>query len=626
MDTGIEDNVNDTLIQGCIGLPPPYVYSKLEDPQRDIRLVTIIRGRRNDRIRLRIRHTRLRSSPDTQPEKRWSLKDWEKSLPSSGWVVRETIEGRFIFLKRQHENAQWQPTWDSWDPNLDRVARASLEVEDTLGRTSVNFNALSYVWGDVTTANQRTLLIEGESSTWSNVTVGHNLAIALQHLRDEHEDRNHWIDSLSIDQSNLSERSEQVARIADIYSVASRVTVWLGEESEDSSMALSAIKRVSSNVELLKAGYFFLSPDADLSWADLDRPLPLSHAECDSIQALLGRELFSRLWIVQEVTLGGPRAIVQCGSAEVSWSRFCQVILFMNETFGQQSGVAFQLCARILKRHSIISTIQMTARRECSVAHDRVYGILSLMPEGLKRLVKPDYTKDLGDVYKEFMLANVAHFKRFELFGYSRLSTREPKWPSWVFRLTIGTGEPKDSQRLVLRKQFAAHFTTSEVELSAPSTLKATGIKVATLSQVSEPAQTESADYDNAHWAACLKEVRSWEPNDMFSAEYVTGESLLVAYSTTLRANQFRDRYPQINFWPTVTEWTSQASVNALFGPKAKENKMDMSILSDAERDALGIVSGRCFISSNEGYIGLGPNGSKVGTYSGLQGARWGLI
>jgi len=48
-----------------------------------------------------------------------------------------------------------------------------------------------------------------------------------------------WVDSLCIKQKDLVERGLRVRRMGLIYSRAAEVVVWLGEEADDSAMAMS---------------------------------------------------------------------------------------------------------------------------------------------------------------------------------------------------------------------------------------------------------------------------------------------------------------------------------------------------------------------------------------------------
>ena len=97
------------------------------------------------------------------------------------------------------------------------------------------YEALSYVWGDP--HETLSISIDGDQL---DITV--NLHAALSCLRDHSFERIIWVDAVCIDQKYPEERTQQVQLMAKIYSNAFCVTVWLGEETEDTDGALEDIQ------------------------------------------------------------------------------------------------------------------------------------------------------------------------------------------------------------------------------------------------------------------------------------------------------------------------------------------------------------------------------------------------
>jgi hypothetical protein len=74
--------------------------------------------------------------------------------------------------------------------------------------------------------------------------VSENLYAALQALQVPETARNVWIDAICIDQTNLSERSEQVGFMRDIYkNAANGVVVWLKTDSTTSEDAFGFMEQ-----------------------------------------------------------------------------------------------------------------------------------------------------------------------------------------------------------------------------------------------------------------------------------------------------------------------------------------------------------------------------------------------
>ncbi len=84
------------------------------------------------------------------------------------------------------------------------------------------YTALSYSW-DAQIASQP-IQCDGGA-----LLITANCVAAMRALRKTDETVTLWIDSICIDQSNLAEKSMQVALMGQIYSLASSVIVWLGE-------------------------------------------------------------------------------------------------------------------------------------------------------------------------------------------------------------------------------------------------------------------------------------------------------------------------------------------------------------------------------------------------------------
>ncbi|KAI1650746.1 HET-domain-containing protein [Daldinia loculata] len=101
-----------------------------------------------------------------------------------------------------------------------------LEERTPLGEWAPSyFNALSYVWGDMT--DKMTILLEGEP-----FQVTRNLFRALYEIREMPDDLGFpddyfWIDAICINQEDVEERSQQIQRMTDIYRIGFTV-VWLG--------------------------------------------------------------------------------------------------------------------------------------------------------------------------------------------------------------------------------------------------------------------------------------------------------------------------------------------------------------------------------------------------------------
>jgi hypothetical protein len=109
------------------------------------------------------------------------------------------------------------------------------------------YEALSYVWGDPIETSA--ICIDNQPF---NVTK--NLHSALSRLRNHALERILWIDAICIDQTNQKEKQHQIRSMANIYTSADRVIIWLGDDADDSQQALKDI-RVAANEESIDTIY-----------------------------------------------------------------------------------------------------------------------------------------------------------------------------------------------------------------------------------------------------------------------------------------------------------------------------------------------------------------------------------
>jgi hypothetical protein len=131
------------------------------------------------------------------------------------------------------------------------------------------YEALSYAWGG--SEKPYCISIEGR-----NLPITANLYAALMHLRDRHMERIMWVDAICINQNNKEEQGHQIQYMAEIYSKASHVIVWLGEENEDSDQALEEIRLAAEKAPI--------------------KPL-ISEPAKQSMVKLLRRPWFERIWV-----------------------------------------------------------------------------------------------------------------------------------------------------------------------------------------------------------------------------------------------------------------------------------------------------------------------------------------
>ncbi|KAH7368109.1 heterokaryon incompatibility protein-domain-containing protein [Plectosphaerella cucumerina] len=233
----------------------------------------------------------------------------------------------------------------------------SLDIKhETLDRASGNYVALSYVWGDVK-ANPVNILVNGQQ-----FQIGRNLHDALVALQDKEQVCQSWIwvDSLCIHQSNDTEKTTQVALMGDIFRQAFMVCSWLGASSQDVDTAMDFISTLGrpaveagalepTAMELLRnfdkyvddrtnqsqtAGEAQVMDDAQMrlcsAFWDLVSNFQLDDLQKQEsitrgLQALLLKDYWHRVWIIQEAALN-DNTMLFCGNKVLSIDAFEAVL------------------------------------------------------------------------------------------------------------------------------------------------------------------------------------------------------------------------------------------------------------------------------------------------------------
>jgi hypothetical protein len=271
------------------------------------------------------------------------------------------------------------------------------------------YTALSYAWGSGTTS----VFCNGLRF---NVTP--NCAKAMRRIREDHEGPNNvtlWIDAICINQGKtpvaMSEKSQQLLIMGDVYKTASRVIAWVGEDDAGSRRVYDFFASVGNSFER----YYKVDTDKTRAWrraesvaASKFRVWPLFK---EDLRNFFQRSWFTRMWTIQEVTLPLPgRVSLLCGNSSLpfeyirlGWQIMANKHL-VAELSNLDRAVALQFYlsdALALKRNypaanirktgaplitdltklSLSGVMQATRLRACSDAKDKFFALYGVFQE-----------------------------------------------------------------------------------------------------------------------------------------------------------------------------------------------------------------------------------------------------
>lgn len=189
------------------------------------------------------------------------------------------------------------------------------------------YEALSYVWGN---PDEKLPIFIHEHSF--DVTV--NLRAALSRLRNHSIERILWVDAICINQIDDDEKSEQVSKMGEVYSGATKVYAWLGEADRQIDCVFAVLQKFRDRKREERFPTYFDAAE-QLSFhrqmfrdiyqaeagslpeqSDLDDDM--LHEEFNWLRPLYAQPYWRRVWIVQELVLA-KAVIICCGDKSIDF-------------------------------------------------------------------------------------------------------------------------------------------------------------------------------------------------------------------------------------------------------------------------------------------------------------------
>ncbi|KAH8800401.1 heterokaryon incompatibility protein-domain-containing protein, partial [Xylogone sp. PMI_703] len=181
--------------------------------------------------------------------------------------------------------------------SLDDKKNHGKNLSQDITRMLTWYTAMSYTWG--TLSRSHTILLDGHI-----FPVTANLEAALRNWSRDKAMQDWWIDAICINQEDMLERNSQVALMTRIYAQCRSVEIWLGEEADDSKLAMQVIQKLSDGDPVRGPG------EKKVVLQEISKKQRVRHWR--ALTALFQRPWWQRVWIRQEVAI--PRiATVHCG-------------------------------------------------------------------------------------------------------------------------------------------------------------------------------------------------------------------------------------------------------------------------------------------------------------------------
>ena len=525
------------------------------------------------------------------------------------------------------------------EPSLDPQHQISCSLIHQRIKDCAEYEALSYTWG--TDMPKTPILIDG------GVTfVRSSLYAALKNLRLEKKARIIWIDALSINQNDISERNFQVSQMTEIYSCARQVIVWLGESDKYTNLGIDFLAEISPQAKLIVER---ATESKDKMYEEWNNLFGSSYTGNGSegwlvgVLALLIRDWWDRVWTVQEITLAQD-AIIQAGQKSVRWE-YLEIFSMVFSTYVNRSdqikrtASSFQTFSKMMPLVLRADTIRImrgrwrnkieipmsfmvehTLSRCATDPKDKIYAIQGLINCGPS--LAPNYLLSCEEIYTTAFKDMLEYFGDLRVYNYLQEihPDRNTRLPTWVPDFTasklqamafIGGASPNDPIDSTSFGPLYSAASERQGELIKArmmfqengSVLVLHGIFVDKITLMGKTAP-KAPGIKNT-----ITEWRSLAPTD--NRSYVTGGSVSEA------------------FWRTVTLDCKivnyHAGISLEDNPRDRRRRLDLidgiippRTIESEEALITALVGqynfgemaqyGRRFFNTEKGYMGIGPS------------------
>lgn len=291
--------------------------------------------------------------------------------------------------------------------SFDDPVECSIETHELDSDARPLYTALSYTWGG-SSRDETVLVTSAGLGDGAVVPVTSTLTEALRYMREFRRDRDRnrddtssgsgsgsdssawwWVDMVCINQTDVAERSQQVALMRDIYQAAATTTAWLGPAADGSDELMSHLAGEGAGRKAL------------LAWKR-------SAAGRAAVAAIQGRAYWSRAWVIQEVCVS--RAVVlACGRRTAAW----RALDAAHKWLWSYPAAHATPDLRVLRQRfqgrdrdqdrnpgrdrgspglTLGFLVYRASPARCSDARDKVFALLGLVTSGHGAALVPDYS------------------------------------------------------------------------------------------------------------------------------------------------------------------------------------------------------------------------------------------
>lgn len=485
-------------------------------------------------------------------------------------------------------------------------------------------------------------MAENLETSEGNIPITRSLAAALRRIRREKLPVSIWADAVCIDQHNSVEKSAQIRFMQRIYQQAAVILAWIGESDSHSSGALRFLTELQHGGRV-KAK---LPGSNDAIWGSLDR--------------LLSREWFSRIWIVQELVLGSNVEVL-CGNQSIRWEDFfaSTVLAWQNRTDAlpnAEAALAMGFARQQFKhtQHKLgFFEFLESFYTKATKCEDKMFALLGIASDVAEEEFDPDYGSGVEAVARRYAMKFVEKGMVLDLLyrsGTGRLEGPAVPSPlafpssSWIPDFT-SSSFPKtiSNWRSGTRRYFAGHRGVPEASVQIPGVAgrgmahkPVLAIRGTIIDSLTSTTKLRVATGNFASFTAANEDLERFFT---FLSEYPTGESLETVRLMLVIGGATGPRSPELilgrSHWPLdqVRDASTNVPESGTWPANLKDEILcarqggNVAIYTDRPRSSLETVvlywrTAAAFTKhifraklchTTKGYVGLVPGNARPG-------------
>ncbi|KAK4575413.1 hypothetical protein LTR86_001267 [Recurvomyces mirabilis] len=241
-----------------------------------------------------------------------------------------------------------------------------------------------------------------------------------------------WIDAISTDQQQTAERGEQVSLMREIYSRATQVLVWLGED--ENGLATRAMAAVQQIIGVVDKQQLVLSSSTAIC---------SGNTKWDTQGSDQGK--------VCLLVIGTPYGnSTRFAGPSIAWEDLALAAAWL--VHRKYTGPAcrgsvvegIENAARIFKFDRLSSNdgpslFGLSIQMDCSEPKDKVYGIHGMLSPALAASIATEYHRPLVATCIEVVKACIRHYGTLEVLQYAQAmfppdgtQQKDHAWPTWL--------------------------------------------------------------------------------------------------------------------------------------------------------------------------------------------------